>query len=71
MSGNPLYPRGFMTPEGRAYTIRQMAHALRKCRANPMAEVRGWEWYTVPAWHVIHEFQRGLDWRINMRGARK
>jgi hypothetical protein len=57
-----------MTPEGRRVSITGMARALRKIRANPDAEYPGWEWYEVPGHFIIREFQRGLDWRINMRG---
>ena len=63
------YPRFFMTPEGRPVSIRAMARALRIIRANPGAEYPGWDWFPVPGHYILREFRRGLDDRINQRGA--
>jgi len=63
------HPRYFKTPEGRAVSIRQMAGALRRVRANPEALFPGWEWFPTPGYAILREFRRGLHDRINQRGA--
>ncbi len=65
----PLYPRAFKTPEGRAVSIATMARALRAIRQNPGADYPGWDWFTVPGHYILKEFRRGLHDRINRRGA--
>lgn len=49
-------------------SIRTMAKALRTIRKNPDAEYPGWGWFPVPGHHVIRDFARGLNDRINRRG---
>lgn len=65
----PIYPRAFVTPSGRATSIRAMSQALRVIRQNPGAEYPGWEWFSVPGHYILKEFRRGLHDRINRRGA--
>lgn len=62
------YPRGFLTPEGRAVSIAKMAAAMRAIRANPDADYPGWNWYPTPGHFIIRSFRDGLDHRITMRG---
>ena len=62
-----VYPRGFMTPEGRKVSIRTMSAALRKIRQKPDAEYPGWNWFPTPGRMIIKEFRRGLHERINER----
>ena len=64
---NPAYPRGFVTPDGRAVSIAQMARALRVIRSAPEAEYDGWEWYSVPGGQILRDFRAGLNDRINRR----
>lgn len=64
------YPRAFRTPEGRAVSIRQMAHALRAIRSNPDADYPGWNWFPTPGHFILREFRRGLNDRINLRASR-
>lgn len=64
----PIYPRGFLTPEGRPVSIRTMAQALRTIRADPDRDYTGWNWFPTPGHHILAEFRRGLDDRINRRG---
>jgi len=63
----PTYPRGFLTPEGRALSIKRMASLLAFCRAHREAEIIGWNWYPTQAWMILAEFRRGLNDRINRR----
>lgn len=68
LAGKPIYPRGFLTPEGRPISIRTMAAALRVIRANPSAEYPGWNWYATPGYFILQEFRSGMHDRINRRG---
>lgn len=61
------YPRGFLTPEGRAVTIAKMAAAMRAIRANPDADYPGWNWFPTPGHFILRSFHDGLDRRINAR----
>ncbi len=61
------YPKYFKTPEGRAVSIKTMGAALRKIRENPDALYPGWNWFDTPGHHIIAEFHRGLNQRINAR----
>lgn len=65
-----LYPRGFLTPEGRRMHVHTMARALAVIRGNPDGEYPGWNWYPTPGWMILAEFRRGLHDRINRRGER-
>jgi len=65
-----LYPRYFLTPEGRPVRPRQMGAALRETRKNPGADYQGWEWFPVSGYFILAEFQRGLNDRINKRGLK-
>lgn len=65
----PIYPRAFVTPSGRATSIRAMGRALSVIRGNPGADYPGWEWFAVPGHFILKEFRRGLNDRINRRGA--
>lgn len=65
-----MYPRGFMTPEGRPVPIRTMAFALKAIRKNPDAEYPGWNWFPTPGRMILREFRRGVHERINERGNR-
>ena len=67
----PIYPKAFKTPSGRATSIRAMANALRVIRANPDASYPGWDWFAVPGHYILAEFRRGLNDRINRRGLSK
>lgn len=62
------YPKHFKTPEGRSVSIRQMAAALARIRANPGADYPGWNWFPTPGHFILREFRRGLNDRINQRG---
>lgn len=64
-----LYPRAFRTPEGRMVSVRTMAAALRRIRANPSADYPGWNWFETSGHHILAEFRRGLHDRINRRTA--
>lgn len=64
---NAIYPKVFLTPEGRPVSIRTMAKALRVIRANPGADYPGWDWFAVPGYFILREFRRGLHDRINRR----
>lgn len=68
MTTKPIYPRGFLTPEGHPISVRTMAHALRTIRQNPDQEYRGWNWFPTSGHHILAEFRRGLMDRINRRG---
>lgn len=68
MTDKPLYPRSFLTPEGKPISIAGMARALRVIRANPSVDVTGWEWFPVSGHAVVSEFMSGLNDRINRRG---
>jgi hypothetical protein len=68
--GRSAYPRFFVTPEGRPVSIRAMGAALRKARANPDVEFKGWNWFPTEGRHVVRDFRIGLDDRINMRAER-
>lgn len=68
-TANPIYPRAFLTPEGRPVSIATMARALRTIRANPNEDYTGWNWYATPGHYILAEFRRGLDDRITRRGA--
>lgn len=63
----PIYPRGFITPSGRAVRISTMAHALRVIRSNPGADYPGWDWFDVPGHYILAEVRRGIHDRINRR----
>jgi len=63
----PVYPKGFLTPEGRFVPIKVMAKALREIRKNPDADYHGWNWFPTPGHFIINEFRRGLHDRINRR----
>lgn len=63
----PIYPKAFLTPEGRPVSIRTMANALRAIRSNPDADYVGWDWFAVPGYFIQREFRRGLHDRINRR----
>jgi hypothetical protein len=63
------YPRYFKTPEGRPVGLRAMANALRVIRSNPDTEYPGWNWFPTPGHFILKEFRRGLNDRINQRGA--
>lgn len=65
------YPRYFLTPEGRRVSIRRMGEALRTIRSAPDADYPGWDWFLVPGHHILREFRRGMDDRINKRAALK
>lgn len=64
---HPIYPRGFLTPEGRPVSVRAMSNALRAIRANPDAEYPGWNWFPTPGRMILREFRRGMHDRINRR----
>lgn len=64
----PIYPRAFLTPEGRPVSIRSMANALRVIRSAPDQDYPGWNWFPTPGHHILAEFRRGLNDRINRRG---
>lgn len=70
MNNRSTMPRYFKTPEGRTVSIRTMANALCVIRKNPDAEYPGWDWFPVPGHYILREFHRGLNDRINRRGAR-
>ena len=61
------YPKAFITPNGRAVSIRTMQNALRQIRKNPQAEYPGWNWFSTPGYMIVNEFRRGLHDRINRR----
>lgn len=65
----PAYPRGFVTPSGRAVTVRKMANALRVIRQDPEAMIEGWDWAQTPGYCILHDFSRGLHDRINRRAV--
>lgn len=66
----PLYPRGFITPGGRAISVRTMANALRELhKMRPEQSVYGWNWCDTPAWMVLKEVRRGINDRINRRAG--
>jgi hypothetical protein len=69
MNKKPAYPKGFVTPEGRAVSIRAMAKALKFCHSNPDKDIKGWNWFPTQARFVTRDFMRGLHDRINQRGA--
>ena len=65
------YPTVMITPDGRLVSIKTMAAALRVIRKNPEKEYRGWEWFATSGYSILANFRRGLDDRINLRGALK
>lgn len=67
MSGNSTMPRYFVTPEGRAVSIRTMAKALRAIRQNPDADYAGWNWFLTGGQQILAQFRRGMHDRINRR----
>lgn len=62
-----IYPRGFITPEGRKLSVKTLSNALSVIRNNPDAEYPGWNWFPTPGRMILKEFRRGLHERINMR----
>lgn len=62
-----VYPKYFVTPEGRAVSIGTMAKALKAIKKNPDADYPGWNWYATPGHYILAEFRRGLHDRINRR----
>lgn len=62
-----LYPRAFMTPEGRPVSIRTMGQALQVIRQAPGEDYHGWDWFPTSGHFILAEFRRGLDDRINRR----
>lgn len=64
---NSTYPRQFITPDGRAVSIRTMGKALAAIRANPGADYPGWNWYTTPGHFILESFRKGMNDRINRR----
>ena len=67
LKNKSIYPRAFIIPNGKIISVFVMAKALSTIRKNPLIEVGGWEWYSVPGWIIQKEFRRGLDDRINRR----
>lgn len=63
----PLYPKAFMTPEGRVVPIRTMGKALSSIRKMPELDYPGWNWFPTPGHFIVKEFMRGLHDRINRR----
>lgn len=57
-------------PNGKRVTLGQYCAAWKALKGmDPQAEVKGWEWYTVPASHVLRRMREGLEDRINRRGG--
>lgn len=67
MNASSPYPKYFVSPQGRAISIKTMAKALAAIRRNPSADYPGWEWFSVPGHHILANFRRGLNHRINQR----
>jgi len=67
MTHGAIYPRVFITPEGRRVGIRVMARALAAIRKNPAADYPGWNWFPTQGHAILREFRRGLNDRINRR----
>lgn len=67
MREQPIYPRVFLTPEGRPVGVRQMARAMSAIRQNPSADYPGWDWFAVPGYFIQREVRRGIHDRINRR----
>lgn len=65
----PIYPKAFLTPEGRAVSIRTMSKALRAIRSNPDAEYPGWNWFPTPGHMILRSFRAGMHDRINRRAG--
>jgi hypothetical protein len=65
----PLYPRAFLTPECRPVSIKAMGKALSVIRQDPDADYPGWSWFPTQGHHILAEFHRGLNDRINRRAA--
>lgn len=46
-----------------------MGKALSVIRADPDKDYPGWNWYPTSGHFILAEFRRGLNDRINRRGA--
>jgi hypothetical protein len=66
----PLYPRAFLTPEGKPVSIKTMGKALSAIRQDPDKDYPGWNWYPTSGHFILAEFRRGLNDRINRRALR-
>ena len=64
---NAIYPRGFLTPEGRKISIKTLSKALAVIRKRPEADYPGWNWFATPGHHILREVRRGIHDRINRR----
>lgn len=67
MSTNAVYPRVFITPEGRYVSVKVMAKALSAIKKNPEADYPGWNWYPTQGYEILREVRRGIHDRINRR----
>lgn len=67
MNDKALYPKVFMTPDGRRVGVKQFSVALKVIRANREAEYPGWNWYQTPGWMILNSVRRGIHDRINRR----
>lgn len=70
MNCKSAYPRYFLTPEGRAVSIKTMAKALRAIRQNPTASYPGWNWFPTEGYAILREVRRGVHDRIDQRAKR-
>lgn len=64
------YPKGFITPAGKAISIATMANALKVIRSNPDEDYKGWQWYMVSGREILTDFRFGLHQRINNRAKK-